>query len=287
MSRIAHVNGAYVPQSRASVSIDDRGYQFADGVYEVAPVQAGRIIDLKPHLDRLAQSLRGIQIDMPMPLSAITVICQETLARNRVLDGTVYMQISRGVAARDHGFPKTPIKPALVVTAKSMVWPTDAGADTGIAIITTPDTRWGRCDIKATGLLANVLAKQKARDAGAFEAWFVRTDGSISEGASTNAWIVDRDGRLITRPLGPEILPGITRATVLNLARAAGLDVVERSFTVEELLGAREAFLTSTTAMVRAVIAVDGRPIANRYPGEITRQLRGLCIAHYGTAGEA
>ena len=286
MSRIAYVNGRYVPQGVAAVSIEDRGYQFADGVYEVAPVQAGHIVDAGPHLDRLGYSIAALGIELPAPLSAIMMICRETLARNRVADGIVYMQVTRGVAPRDHGFPRTPVKPAFVVSAKPLIWPTDPAADTGIAIITTPDIRWGRCDIKSIGLAANVLAKQRAREASAFEAWFVRADGTISEGASTNAWIVDRDGRLVTRPLGPEILPGITRATVLRLARGASLEVIERPFDVAELLGAREVFLTSTTGMVRAVVAVDGRPIANQYPGELTRQLRGLCIAHYrATAG--
>ncbi len=287
MSRIAYVNGRYLPHAKALVAIDDRGYQFADGVYEVAPVQAGRIVDLEPHLDRLGNSLAALRIEAPAPRSALVLICRETLARNRVTDGIVYIQVTRGVAPRDHGFPKLPVKPALVVTAKAIGWPIEAGADLGAAIVTTPDIRWGRCDVKSIGLLPNVLAKQKARDAGAFEAWFVRADRTVAEGASTNAWIVDPEGRLVTRPLGPEILPGITRATVLGLARAAGIEVVERPFGMDELLSAREAFLTSTTALVRAVVSVDGRPIANGYPGEITRQLRALCIAHYRGAGAA
>lgn len=281
MSRTAYVNGRYVPHAAASVAIDDRGYQFADGVYEVAPVHAGGIVDLKAHLDRLGYSLDALRIAAPASPRAIELICHETLARNRVKDGTIYLQVTRGVAPRDHGFPKTSLKPALVVTAKAVTWPVDAAHDLGAAIITTPELRWGRCDIKTIALLPNVLAKQQAREAGAFEAWFVRPDGTIAEGASTNAWIVDRDGRIVTRPLGPEILAGITRATVLRLARAAGLEVIERPFSVDELLTAREAFLTSTTSLVRAVVSVDGKPIANGYPGEIARRLRGLCIAHY------
>lgn len=280
MSRIAYVNGVYLAQSQASVGIEDRGYQLADGIYEVAPVTAGTIVDLAAHLDRMAYSLRELRIEAPMPPSALELVCHETLARNRVRDGIVYIQVTRGEAPRDHGFPKVSVKPAIVVTAKHVTWPSDA-EDNGVEIITTPDIRWGRCDVKAIALLPNVLAKQKAREAGAFEAWFVRQDGTISEGASTNAWIVDANGRLITRPLGPEILPGITRATVLKLARAAGYEVIERPFGVEALLEAREAFLTSTTALVRSVVAVDGRPIGNRYPGEIGRRLRQLCIDHY------
>jgi D-alanine transaminase len=281
MSRIAYVNGRYLPHAAASVAIDDRGYQFADGVYEVVPVHAGGIIDLKAHLDRLRYSLDALRIGMPAPPRAIELICNETLVRNRVADGTVYLQVTRGVAPRDHGFPKASLKPALVVTATAVTWPLDAAHDLGAAIITTPELRWGRCDIKTTALLPNVLAKQKAREAGAFEAWFVRPDGTITEGASTNAWIVDRDGRILTRPLGPEILAGITRATVLRLARAAGFEVIERPFSQAELVSAREAFLTSTTSLVRAVVSVDGKPIANGHPGEIARRLRGLCIGHY------
>ena len=280
MSRIAYVNGTYRAQREAAVGIEDRGYQLADGIYEVAPIMDGRIVDFAAHLDRMAYSLRELLIEPPMPRSALVFVCHETLARNRVRDGVVYIQATRGEAPRDHGFPKNPVKPAIVVSAKHLSWPSSA-EDNGIEIITTPDIRWGRCDIKSIGLLPNALAKQKAREAGAFEAWFVRADGTIAEGASTNAWIVDGEGRLITRPLGPEILPGITRATVLALARAAGFQVIERPFSVDELLGAREAFLTSTTSMVRSVVAVDQRPIGNRYPGSVGRTLRQLCIDHY------
>ncbi|MGD9535821.1 MAG: D-amino-acid transaminase [Alphaproteobacteria bacterium] len=279
--RVAYVDGRYQRADLAHVAVEDRGFQLADGVYEVAPVANGRIIDFKPHFDRFARSLGELSIQAPVPPAALNVICREVVERNRIVDGILYVQASRGAAPRDHGFPKQPVRPTLVASAKWLSWPSDAGLDSGAAIITTPDLRWGRCDIKSTALLANVLAKQKAREAGAFEAWFVRPDGTITEGASTNAWMVDADGRLLTRPLGPEILPGITRATVLRLARQAGYEVIERPFRLDELSNAREAFLTSTTSLVRAVVSVDGRPIANGHPGEIASRLRALCLTHY------
>jgi D-alanine transaminase len=268
----------------ARVAIEDRGFQFADGVYEVAPVVHGRIVDLKAHLDRFAYSLGELRIEAPVPPAALNVICREVVSRNRVAEGILYVQASRGAAPRDHPFPKRVVQPTLVVSAKSLVWPVDAADDPGVGVVTMPDLRWGRCDIKSTALLANVIAKQRAREAGAFEAWFVRADGTIAEGASTNAWMVDGEGRLVTRPLGPEILAGITRATAIRLARAAGFPVVERPFDVDELSDAREVFLTSTTGLVRAVTSVDGKPIGNGHPGEITTRLRELCIAHYRTS---
>jgi D-alanine transaminase len=286
VSRIAYVSGRYVPHAEARVAIEDRGYQLADGVYDVAPVAAGAIIDLAPHLDRLDYSLRELAIAQPMPRAALALVCAETVARNRVGEGIVYVQVTRGVAPRDHGFPTHPVRPALVVTAKALRWPDRAVHDPGIGVLTVPDLRWGRCDIKAIALVANVLAKQQARAAGAYEAWFVRPDGTIAEGASTNAWIVDAEGCVVTRPLGRELLAGITRATVLRLARDAGYQVRERAFGRDELATAREAFLTSTTNLVRAVVAVDGRPIANGHPGEVARTLRDRCIAHY-RAGRA
>lgn len=281
MGFIAYVNGAYVPHAEAQVAIEDRGYQFADGVYEVAPICNGAIVDLKEHLDRLDNSLAGLRIAWPMPRRALELVMAELNRRNRVGEGIIYLQISRGVAPRDHGFPKSTVRPSLVITTKAVPWPRQADDDTGVSIITTPDNRWGRCDIKAIALLPNVMGKQRAREANAFEAWFVRPDGTIAEGASTNAWLVDGEGRLVTRPLGPEILPGVTRATVIRLARAAGIPVVERPFSVQELMAAREVFLTSTTALARAVTEIDGRPVGNRFPGIVTRRLRGMVLAHY------
>jgi D-alanine transaminase len=282
--RVAYVDGHYERADLAGVAIEDRGFQFADGVYDVAPVVGGRIVDLKPHLDRFAYSLGELGIEAQVPRVALNVICREVVARNRVGDGILYLQASRGAAPREHAFPRHAVRPTLVVSARSQPWPSDTAPDSGVDVITTADLRWGRCDIKSTALLANVLAKQKAREAGAFEAWFVRPDGTLTEGASTNAWMVDMDGRILTRPLGPEILAGITRATVIRLARQAGYEVVERPFRLDELSSAREAFLTSTTAPLRAVISIDGRPIANGHPGEIATRLRALCLAHYRAA---
>ena len=274
--RVAYIDGRYERAELAQVGIEDRGFQFADGAYDVAPVAGGRIVDLKPHLDRFAYSLGELRIEAPVPPAALNVICREVVARNRVGDGILYLQASRGAAPREHAFPKRAIRPTLVVSARWQSWPDGDAPDPGVDVVTTADLRWGRCDIKSTALLANVLAKQKAREAGAFEAWFVRPDGTITEGASTNAWMIDADGRVLTRPLGPEILAGITRATVIRLARQAGYEVVERPFRFDELSNAREALLTSTTAPLRAVVSIDGRPIANGHPGEIATRLRAL-----------
>ena len=275
MSRIVYVNGRYVPYARASVHIDDRGYQFADGVYEVCAVRDGRLVDEAPHLKRLERSLGELRIGWPIGVEQLRHVMRETVRRNRVVDGLVYVQISRGVARRDHPFPLGAVKPSLVVTARNLaVDKYDALAATGVAVITLPETRWARCDIKSTSLLANVLAKQKAREAGAFEAWFVDRDGFVTEGASTNAWIVDANGVLRTRRLDQTILPGVTRGEILPLCLQLSIRLEETPFTVEAAKAAREAFVTSASAGVIPVTSVDAVKLGDGKPGGIARSLR-------------
>jgi D-alanine transaminase len=274
MSRIAYVNGRYLPRERAAVSIEDRGFQFADGVYEVCEVRAGRIIDERRHMARLDRSLTELRIARPMSPAALAVVMRETIARNRVRDGIVYVEITRGVARRDFPFPPG-IRPTLIVMARSND-PTriEAMAAEGVAVVTVPDIRWGRVDIKTVALLPNVLAKQAAREQGAREAWLVDAQGRITEGASSNAWIVARDGKVVTHPLGQDILPGITRSVVLDVIKAQGLAFEERAFTLEEAYAAREAFMTSASQIVIPIIAINGRPVGNGAPGLIAAALR-------------
>ena len=279
MSRIAYVNGRYLPHDEAHVHVEDRGYQFSDGVYEVAAVWSGRVVDEEPHLDRLERSLRALKMELPIPRSAFRLVTREVLRRNRVRDGMVYMQVTRGVSSRDHPFPDT-TDGAVVLTARSMRWPETATADRGTDVISMSDQRWRRCDVKSVSLLPNVLGKQAAREQGAYEAWFIDPAGYVTEGASTNAWIVDDAGRVITRDLESNILGGITRQTVIALARKAGIDVVERPFTVEEAQNAPEAFLTSTTSFVRGIVRIDGRKVGAGEPGPVTVWLRGLYLTY-------
>lgn len=275
MSRIAYVNGRYVPHRHAMVHVEDRGYQFSDGVYEVCQVKQSRLIDERRHVARLSRSLSELAIDMPVSQAALGAILHETVRRNRVQDGIVYIQVTRGVAPRDHAFPARAIRPALVVTARSIdPARTEQLARAGIAVITVPDQRWARVDIKSVSLLPNVLAKQAAREQGAREAWLVDRDGYVTEGASSNAWIVSKDGRLVTRPIGHNILRGITRTVLLDAIAAHGLRLDERAFTAEEAYAAREAFITSATQTVMPVVRIDGRPIGNGAPGLIAGALR-------------
>jgi D-alanine transaminase len=275
MSRIAYVNGRYLPDAQAKVAIDDRGYQFADGVYEVCEVRGGRLVDERRHMARLDYSLNELRIARPMSAAALSIVLRETVRRNRVRDGIVYLQITRGVARRDFAFPPTDTRPAVVVTARSNdLARLEQLATEGIAVITVPDIRWQRVDIKSVALLANVLAKQSAREQGAREAWLVDEAGRVTEGASSNAWIVSRDGKLITRPLGRDILSGITRSVVIDVIKGQGLAFEERAFTVEEAYGAREAFVTSASQIVLPVVSIDGRPIGNGAPGLIATALR-------------
>jgi D-alanine transaminase len=275
MPRIAYVNGRYLPHREASVHVEDRGYQFADGVYEVCEVARGHIMDMTRHLDRLARSLRELAIDWPMSRAALQTVMREVVRRNGVRNGLVYLQVTRGVAPRDHVFPKIGTKPALVVTAKKTDPALSARkAEAGIKVITVPENRWDRVDIKTVGLLPNVLARQKAKEAGAQEAWFVDSEGVVKEGAATNAWIVSKDGKLVTRPADHGILRGVTRATVFDIAKERGLEIEERGFSVDEAKSAREAFITAATTVVMPVVAIDGAAVANGHPGSITLSLR-------------
>ena len=275
MSRIAYVNGRYVPHGQAKVAVEDRGYQFADGVYEVCEVRGGRMIDETRHMARLDRSLKELRIARPMSPRALAVVMRETIRRNRVRDGIVYLQVTRGVAKRDFPFPAEGTRPSVVVTARSNnLDRLEQVAAEGIAVVTVPDIRWKRVDIKSVALLPNVLAKQIAREQGAREAWLVDAKGRITEGGSSSAWIISRDGKLITHPLGEDILPGITRSVVIDMIKAQGLPFEERIFTVEEAYQAREAFITSASQVVLPVVRVDGHPIGNGAPGWITTSLR-------------
>ncbi len=273
MSRIAYVNGQYLPQRDASVNVEDRGYQFADGVYEVIYIHQGRFVDETLHMDRLERSLREIRIAAPMPRASMLQVLTEVARRNRIRDGLLYMQVTRGVARRDHAFPKGAVKPALVVTVKRLPdYPRDVEQWTFRAI-THPDERWARCDIKSVGLLPNVLARQAARDAGANEAILIDADGMVTEGASTTVWIVDRDGVLRTRHLDHAILPGCTRDALLTLLQTQNYRHEQRAFSTAELREAREAFLTSATSFVKPVLSVDGAPVGDGRVGPVARSL--------------
>jgi D-alanine transaminase len=261
--------------SEAAVSIEDRGFQFADSVYEVWGVRSGRVFDDAGHFARLHRTLNALRIPWPMPDASLRVVLHETLRRNRVRDGLIYLQISRGAAARDHVFPSPTAQPTVVVTARSLDRRgLEARAAQGVSIITTPDIRWARCDLKTTGLLPNVLARQAAKERGAYEAWFVDTDGCVTEGTASNAWIVDAQGRLRTRQLSNAILHGVTRAALLDLAQERQIPVLEEAFTVEEAKSAREAFVTSATNVAVSVIAIDGAPVGDGKPGPVAKRLR-------------
>lgn len=281
MSRVAYVNGRYTPLAEGAVSIEDRGFQFADGVYEVWAVMGGRLADAEGHLTRLERSLGELRMKMPMSRAALVQVVRETVRRNRVREGIAYIQVTRGTARRDHAFPVAGTPLTLVVTAKTLAGSVaDSKAASGVSVVTVAETRWARCDIKTVGLLPNVLAKQAAREAGAYEAWFVDADGLVTEGASTNAWIVDAQGRLRTRDTGANILRGITRATLLELARTENLAIDERPFTIEEAKGAREAFITAASTIVIPVTAIDGDPVGQGAPGPVSRRLRSLYLEH-------
>jgi D-alanine transaminase len=275
MSRIAYVNGQYVQHANAMVGIEDRGFQFADGVYEVCEVRDGRLVDERRHMARLDRSLKELRIAHPMPAKVLGIVMRETIRRNRVRNGIVYVQVTRGEMRRDFPFPPAGTRPSVIVTSRSHDRAKNEKlAEAGIAVVTLPDIRWQRVDIKSVALLPNVLAKQQAREQGAKEAWLVDGEGRVTEGASSNAWIVTRDGVLVTRPLQTGILPGITRSVVLDLIARQGLAFEERPFTVEEAYAAREAFVTSASQLVMSVVQIDGRPVGNGAPGLVASALR-------------
>ena len=279
MSRVAYVNGQYQPHSQATVHVEDRGFQFADGVYEVWSVFDGRLADFDGHMTRLHRSLNELRSPIPMTREALSRVLNETVRRNRVNEGLVYIQVTRGTARRDHPFPSQDTAPSVIVTARSLpLSKGNAAAKKGVAVITQPDIRWGRCDIKTVGLLPNVLAKQAAKERGAAEAWMVDEMGLVTEGSSTNAWIVDEDGKLRTRDTQANILQGITRAAVMALIADEGLELEERAFSVDEAKRAREAFYTSASGFVMPATSIDGVKIGNGKPGPIATRLRELYL---------
>ena len=275
MTRIVYVNGRYLPYAEAAIHPEDRGNQFADAVYEVIEVREGHLIDETRHLARLERSLGAITIPKPMSRAAWGRVLRETIRRNRVRNGLVYLQVSRGVAKRDFFFPAADTLPTVICLARRMA-PTkgESQAAKGIAIQSTPDVRWANCDIKTVMLLPASMAKQRAKESGANDAWFVDAEGYVTEGASANVWILDREGKLVTRALDKAVLPGITRATLLDVLAREGIPVVERPFTIEEAQSAREAFITSATSIVMPVTSIDGRPVGNGEPGMLALRLR-------------
>ena len=275
MSRIAYVNGRYLPFRDAKVHVEDRGYQFGDGVYEVCEVRGGRLIDQRRHLARLVRSLEELRIRMPMPLAALNIVMREVAARNRIGYGLLYLQVTRGVARRDHAFPLPEVRPSLVVTARSLnKIRNEALAAKGIAVVSVPDNRWGRVDVKTIGLLPNVLARQAAIEQSARDAWFVDKEGNVTEATSSNAWIVTKDRKVVTRRSDQAILRGITRQVLFEALKAEKLAVEERPFTLEEAYAAREAFVSSATQIVVPVIQIDGHKIGDGKPGPIATALR-------------
>jgi len=279
MSRIAYVDGVYRPHGDAAVHIEDRGYQFADGIYEVIAVRGGKLIDEALHLARLRRSLAELRIEGAIADAPLKVVLREVIRRNGVVNGIVYLQITRGIAPRDHAFPKA-ARPVVVVTARRSRPANPKVAEEGIGVITIPDIRWQRCDIKTISLIGNVLGKQQAREAGAYEAWMVDGDGHVTEGTSTNAWIVTGDNLVVTRAAENAILNGVTRQALIAIIRREGYQFAERPFTVAEAKAAREAFLTSTTSDVTPVVAIDGQPVANGVPGLLTQTLRADYLVH-------
>ncbi|HEV8680061.1 MAG TPA: D-amino-acid transaminase [Stellaceae bacterium] len=283
MSRIAYVAGRFVPHRQAGVHIEDRGYQFADGVYEVIAVQGGHLVDEAPHLARLQRSLAELRIAPPIGDAALKIVIREVIRRNDVDTGIVYLQVTRGVAPREHAFPKA-AKPTLVVTSRRSRPPDPRLGQDGIAVITIRDIRWQRCDIKSIALVANVLGKQQAKETGAWEAWQVDGDGYVTEGTSTNAWIVTGDGAVVTRAADHTILNGVTRRAVIDIIAHDGYRLVERPFTVAEAKAAREAFLTSTTADLLPVVRIDDTPVGNGAPGLLSEKLRAAYFSHAAAA---
>ncbi len=275
MSRIVYVNGRYRPYAEAAVHVEDRGFQFADAIYEVVEVLGGRLIDSRRHLDRLERSLREIKMTPPMSRPALLNVIRQTIERNHVRDGLVYIQVSRGAGPREFSFPADDVQPTVVVIARSQNPAKIAAvAEAGIAVKTMPDIRWGRSDVKTVMLLPACLAKNEGKSHGAKEVWLVDANGNVTEGASSNAWIVTSNDRLVTRHLDTRILPGVTRATLFDAAAAASLKIDERAFSVREAYEAKEAFITSATNTIMPVVRIDEHVIGDGKPGPLTRQLR-------------
>jgi len=275
--RIAYVNGRYLPHAQAGVHIEDRGLQFADAIYEVFGVIDGSVQDEEGHLDRLERSVGEIGMAMPMGREALKLVTRELARRNRLRDGLIYLQVTRGAVRRDHPVPNEPPRPTIIMTARAIAPGTNEKLRAkGIRVITRPDERWARRDIKSTALLPNILAKTVARRAGAYEAWLVDNKGYVTEGASTSAWIVDGEGRIITRNLSNDILPGVTRKMMLEAAATAQLAVIERPFTPAEALAASEAFISAATIGAMPVVEIDGHKIGDGKPGPVTRRLQEL-----------
>lgn len=284
--RVAYVNGRYLPHGRAGVHIEDRALQLGDGIYEVTAIVNGRSIDEEPHLDRMERSLRELGMAMPMGRAAMKLVMREIIQRNRVKNGLLYIQVSRGTARRDHPIPETPLRPTLIMTARSSDPELSEKKRTqGVAVITQPDQRWARRDIKTVQLLPNLLAKTEARKHGAYEAWLVDGEGFVTEGASTNAWIVDKDGHVVTRELSNDILPGVTRRVIFEAAADAQLAIVERKFSVAEAKTAREAFISSASGAAIPVVAIDGVPVGDGKPGPLARRIRELYAHKAGIPG--
>ncbi|MDF3060583.1 MAG: D-amino-acid transaminase [Microvirga sp.] len=285
MSSIVFVNGSFLPFEEASIPIMDRGFLFADGIYEVSAVLNSRLVENDAHLARLDRSLDQIRIANPYTAQEWTRLEEELVRRNGLVEGVVYMEVTRGAAERDFAFPKD-AKPTVVMFTQVKNITRAPAAETGVAVVTVEDLRWKRRDIKSVALLAQVLAKQAAAEAGVFEAWMVE-DGHVTEGSSSTAFIITRDGRIVTRPLSNAILPGITRQSVMRLAQEHGLKVEERLFTIEEAHAAAEAFLTSASSFVMPVVEIDGKPVGNGRPGALTRRLRQLYLEMAGAPAKA
>lgn len=285
MSRIAFVNGSFLPLEEARVPITDRGFLLADGIYEVSAVLNGRLVDNEAHLARLDRSLREIRIPNPYSATEWRRLEEELVRRNGLVEGLVYMQVTRGAAERDFAFPEAST-PTIVMFTQSKRITRSPQAERGVAVVTTPDLRWKRRDIKSVALLAQVLAKQAAAEAGAYEAWMVE-DGFVTEGSSSTAFIVTAERSIVTRPLSHAVLPGITRLAVMRLVFERGLRVEERPFSVAEAHEAAEAFLTSASSFVMPVISIDGRPVGSGTPGTTTLRLREVYFEMAGATAAA
>lgn len=275
MSDLVYVNGDFVAKKDATISIFDRGFIFGDGVYEVVPVIDGAMVDRAYFLQRLERSLGELRIDWPCSTAEVLRVMNHLIERNEINEGMVYLQVTRGIADREFGFPEQ-AKPSMVAFATTLDLIDNPAATNGIAVMTTPDLRWKRRDIKSVNLLGQVLAKQDAAQRGGKEGWMIE-DGYITEGVSSSAYIV-KEGAIITRPLSNEILPGIRRRTLLELCQAEGITLEQRLFTLEEALGADEAFISSATTIVHPVISIDSQAIATGKPGPITQKLRTLYV---------